>query len=180
MRQPVTDVILGRMTAALAVMIATASLGGCAAKAREMPLRTERIETGADTVETVRRQFEGTWDLQTFEIYPSPGKTVPQKARAVLIYDAFGNMTIDGRLEQPDAPSAAAEFLSYKGRIVIDLPNQQLRVVDAEGDNAKLPAQASTNYMRKYAFEGNTLVLSMVNPQGQTTAKTTWKKRTTS
>jgi hypothetical protein len=158
-------------------MLAVAALGACAAKPREMPLRTGRVEEGASTLESVRRQLEGTWDLQSFETYPAPGKTVTQKARAVLTYDAYGNMTIDGRLEQPDAAASAAEFLSYKGRIVIDVGTQQLRVVGAEGDNAKLPAEASTSLARKYAFEGDILTLSMVDSKGQTTAKTTWKKR---
>jgi hypothetical protein len=163
-------------------MLAVAALGACAAKPREMPLRTDRVEEGAGTLESVRRQLEGTWDLQSFETYPAPGKTVTQKARAVLTYDAYGNMTIDGRLEQagdasPAAASRAAEFLSYKGRIVIDVASQQLRVVGAEGDTAKLPAEASTNLARKYAFQGDVLTLSMVDPKGQTTARTTWKKR---
>ena len=161
-------------------MLVAAVMGGCAAKARETPLRTERIEDGTSSLETVRRQLEGTWDLLSFETYPAPGKTVTQKARAVLTYDAYGNMTIDGRLEQPDASSAAASFLSYKGRIVIDAANSQLRVVGAEGDTAKLPAEASTNLARKYAIEGDILTLSMVDAKGQSTAKTTWKKRATS
>jgi hypothetical protein len=161
----------------LPAAFALAALGGCAAKPREMPLRTNPVEEGAGTLETVRRQLEGTWDLQSFETYPAPGKTVPQKARAVLTYDAYGNMTIDGRLEQPDASSSAASFLSYKGRVVIDVASQQLRVVDATGDNSKLPAEASTNLVRKYSFQGDVLTLSMLSPSGQPTAQTTWKKR---
>ena len=150
---------------------------GCAAQRRETPLRTDRIEEGAGSLEVVRRQLEGTWDLLSFETYPAAGKTVTQKARAVLTYDAYGNMTIDGRLEQPDASSTAAQFLSYKGRIVIDIANSQLRVVGAEGDAAKLPKEASTNLARSYSFQGDILTLSMVDPKGQATAKTTWKKR---
>jgi hypothetical protein len=163
--------------AAMAAVVVVTGLGGCAAKPREMPLRTDRVEEGASTVESVRRQLEGTWDLQSFETYPAAGKTVTQKARAVLTYDAYGNMTIDGRLEQPDAPAAAAAFLSYKGQIVIDVANQQLRVVNAQGDTAKLPSEASTNLVRKYSLQGDALTLSMVDGKGQTTAKTVWKKR---
>lgn len=164
----------------LSAMLLAGVLGGCAAKPREMPLRTDRIEEGAGSLEAVRRQLEGTWDLQSFETYPAPGKTVTQKARAVLTYDAYGNMTIDGRLEQPDALPSAAEFLSYKGRIVIDVASNQLRVVDTTGDNAMLPAEASTNLVRKYSFQGDVLTLSMIDAKGQPTAKTTWKKRATS
>jgi hypothetical protein len=163
--------------ASLSVLLALALAAGCAAQRRETPLRTDRIEEGAGSLEVVRRQLEGTWDLQSFETYPAPGKTVTQKARAVLTYDAYGNMTIDGRLEQPDASSSAAEFLSYKGRIVIDAANSQLRVVGAEGDAAKLPKEASTTLVRKYAFQGDILTLSMVDAKGQPTAMTTWKKR---
>ena len=71
----------------------------------------------------------------------------------------------------------AAAFLSYKGQIVIDVANQQLRVVNAQGDTAKLPSEASTNLVRKYSLQGDALTLSMVDGQGQTTAKTVWKKR---
>jgi hypothetical protein len=180
MRRGLVNQTMLRATTGAWALLAVIVVGGCAAKARETPLRTDRIEEGTGSLEAVRRKLEGTWDLQSFETYPSPGKTVTQKARAVLTYDAYGNMTIDGRLEQPDASSAAAQFLSYKGRVVIDVATSQLRVVGAEGDAAKLPKEASTNLARQYAFQGDILTLSMVDARGQATARTTWKKRATS
>ena len=179
MGRRLADVAMRRAGAGLSAMLVVAVASGCAAKARETPLRTDRIEEGAGSLETVRRQLEGTWDLLSFETYPAAGKKVTQKASAVLTYDAYGNMEISGRLEQPGAASGAvASLLSYKGRVVIDVATQQLRVVGADGDSAKLPAEASTAYARKYAFQGDVLTLSMIDPKGQLTATTTWKKRT--
>ena len=153
-------------------------LTACSAAPRQRPIKMGDVDTGTGSVESARRQLEGTWELQSFETYPAAGQKVPQKATAVLTYDAYGNLEIVGRLEQPDQlPGAGAPLLSYKGRVVIDAGKQQLRVVNAQGDVSKLPSEASTQHLRQYAVEGDRLTLSMIDGAGQPTATTTWKKR---
>jgi hypothetical protein len=153
--------------------------GGCAKGApRGRPVEMGPVDTGAGSLEAVRRQLEGTWDLTRLEIYPATGSPRVQKAQAVLTYDAYGNMTIAGRLEQPDdTAAAAAPLLSYKGRAVIDTARQQLRLMDVEGPEAKVPDEVKPEMLRKYEFEGGTLHLSTIDASGRVNAKASWKKR---
>ncbi len=162
-----------------ATVLLALALCACSAAPRQRPIKMGEVDTGAGSVESARRQLEGTWELVSFETYPAPGQKIPQKATGVLTYDAYGNLEIVGRLEQPGgSPGAGAPLLSYKGRAVIDAGQQQLRVVDTQGDTSKLPSEASTQYLRRYVIDGDQLTLSMIDGAGHPTATTTWKRRT--
>jgi len=152
---------------------------GCAAKPRGRPVRMGPVDTGPGSLEAVRRQLEGTWDLVRIETYPASGQPRVHPAKAVLTYDAYANLSIDGRVEAPDQTSGAAEtLLSFKGRAVIDTDKQQLRLLDVQGPEAALPQEVSPAMLRKYAIdEAGTLSLSTVDDSGRVTAKATWKKR---
>jgi hypothetical protein len=165
-------------TVVLALAIGLAALPACSAAPRQRPVKMGDVETGTGSLESTRRQFEGTWDLVSFETYPESGKKVTQQATAVLTYDAYGNMEINGRLTQPGQTAAqAASLLTYKGKVVIDVEKRQLRVVNPQGDQKQLPAEASTALARQYSFANDMLTLSMVDTAGRPTASATWKKR---
>ena len=154
-------------TVVLALAVGLAALPACSAAPRQRPVKMGDVETGTGSLESTRRQFEGTWDLVSFETYPEPGKKVTQQATAVLTYDAYGNMEINGRLTQPGQTAAqAASLLSYKGKVVIDVEKHQ-----------QLPAEASTALARQYSFANDMLTPSMVDAAGRPTASATWKKR---
>jgi len=169
---------VSRHAGVLVLAMAAAALTACSAAPRQRPVKMGDVETGAGTLESTRRQLEGTWDLLSFETYPEPGKKVTQPATAVLTYDAYGNMEIIGRLAQPgQSAGLAAPLLSYKGRVVIDVEKHQLRVVETSGDDKQLPAEASTALARQYAVANGQLTLSMIDASGTAKASTTWKKR---
>jgi len=167
-----------RALVVLGVAVGFAGFVACSAAPRQRPVKMGDVETGSGTLESTRRQLEGTWDLVSFETYPAPGKKVTQQATAVLTYDAYGNMEINGRLVQPgQAAGAASPLLSYKGRVVVDVERRELRVIAQGGDEKQLPAEASTGLVRRYAVNGSDLTLSMIDAKGTTTATATWKKR---
>ena len=169
---------LTRAALVVGLAVGLAGLVACSAAPRQRPVKMGDVETGAGTLESTRRQLEGTWDLVSFETYPSPGKKVEQQATAVLTYDAYGNMEIIGRLtEAGQSAGAGAPLLSYKGRAVIDVDKHQLRIVPSSGDEKALPAEASTALVRQYSFTNDLLSLSMIDTAGKPTASTTWKKR---
>ena len=61
---------------------------------------------------------------------------MPVQATGILVYDEFGNLTIDAHTTDPAAPVAAREatMLSFKGRAVIDVEKRELKLMDLTGN----------------------------------------------
>ena len=172
-----------RRLIAAAACAALVAVAACASAPRGRPIPTTRIDSGGGTLESVRRQLEGQWDLVSLQTFPKPGaKPVEVKAKAVLTYDAYGNMTLKGRLDDQNYNDpATAPFLDFSGRAVIDVPRSQLRILDV-GANVEvaqeaLPKETSFDRVRKYSFEGDLLKLSTIDAQGNVTATASWRKR---
>jgi hypothetical protein len=168
-------------TAAFVTLLAAATLSGCAAAPLNEPMRMGPVDAGAGSVEAVRRQLSGSWDLVSLTAFESPsGAPVPMKAAAVLTYDDYGNLTMKGRVEEGQASAAASALLDYSGRAVIDVASHQLRLQAVEGTGALQPQRAETflTAVRTYAFEGDLLKISTINAEGNPTATTTWRRRT--
>src|SRR5262245_40821548 len=90
-------------------------------------------DEGGGAMELARRQLQGTWDLVALEYSPSGNDTrVPVTASGTLTYDDFGNLTINARSTDPNAPVAAREVdrLSFKGRAVIDTVKRELKLMN--------------------------------------------------
>jgi len=102
---------------------------------------------------------------------------VPVKATGTLNYDEFGNLTIDARTTDPDAPVAAREsdLLAFKGRAVIDAVHQELKLMDVTG-NVDPDEVLSTDRRRRFEFGAGTLRLSSVDEHGEVTAISTWRQ----
>lgn len=159
-----------------------ALLPGCAAKPRERPLPTSDIATGPQTIEYVRRQLEGTWNLERFEIIEA-GVPRDVRAQARLTYDAYGNLAVEGVVLDPlvanGTDAGRHPLLNYSGRIVIDPIKQEFRVADIRSD---APADENVRQVldpsqpRRYSFQDNQLTLVMVLPDGQPTARATFSR----
>jgi hypothetical protein len=141
------------------------------------------IPLGSDpssgSVEAARRQLTGTWDLVSLEsVPPSGGTRVPVKASGMLVYDEYGNLTIDAHTTDPAAPVAAREatLLTFKGRAVIDVPNSELKLMALTG-NVDPNEVLAPERRRKYVFEGELLKLSAIDAAGNVTSIATWKRR---
>ena len=67
-----------------------------------MPAKGSDVEAGAGSLEAVRRQLEGSWTLEWYDIYEN-GKRRRLPAGGDLVYDAYGNLTLHGELKQPQA-----------------------------------------------------------------------------
>jgi hypothetical protein len=141
------------------------------------------IPLGSDpssgSVEAARRQLTGTWDLVSLEsVPPAGGARVPVKASGMLVYDEYGNLTIDAHTTDPAAPVAAREatLLTFKGRAVIDVPNSELKLMALTG-NVDPNEVLAPERRRKYVFEGELLKLSAIDAAGNVTSIATWKRR---
>jgi hypothetical protein len=165
------------------LIVVVAILAGCKAQPRIRAVKAGDVDTGANSVEAARRQLEGTWDLETLETYATPGgpATKSEGASAVLTYDAYGNLEIMGKPGSLGSMPAAVELLTYSGRAVIDPVKQELRLQAVKGNtdpNATLGKEVGVGRVRRYKIENGVLTISVLDPSGQVSATTVWKKRT--
>jgi hypothetical protein len=136
-------------------------------------------EEGSGALESTRRQLTGTWELVALESAPrGDDARVPVQASGTLIYDDFGNLTIDAHTTDPAAPVAAREanILAFKGRAVIDLARSELKLMDVTG-NVNPDEVLAPERRRRYEITGDVLKLSSFNERGQVTAIATWRRR---
>ncbi len=157
------------------VLVISGFVFGCAKSPRTRPLQTSPI---GDSLTQVRKQLEGTWDLVSLVIATPDSANAAVNARGVLIYDSYGNLTIEARV--PDAGDGTpnpASMLSFKGRAVIDEARRELKLLDVKGDTGDLAPQVSPERTRRYEFDGDVLRLTSVDASGRVTAVATWRKR---
>ena len=165
----------------VAVAVALMASGCAGSPERGRPIPLGPVESGPNSLEAVRRVFEGQWDLVSAESYGASGQPAAIKAKGRLTYDAYGNLTVDARFdsgqEQPDG--SIASLLSYKGRAVIDVVASRLVLQDMQkrGESgAEAPEGMSTANARYYSFDGDLLTLTIKDAAGRTTAKTVWRR----
>jgi hypothetical protein len=161
-----------------AVFVTVAMAGACAVPAKPRPITVGKVDTGTGSLEAVRRQLQGTWTLVSLEATPAAGGALaPVKARGTLVYDDYGNLTIDANTSDPAAPAAARHggLMSFKGRAVIDTAKSELKLMDLTG-NVDPNAVLSPERRRRYAFSGETLTLSSIDAAGNVTSTAQWRK----
>jgi hypothetical protein len=162
-----------RLETLVAVIALSSLAAACAPKEREKPVPTSPI---GNELTTVRKQLEGTWGLVEAVVHQPGAKPEKVGARGTLIYDAYGNLEINGTVTDPAWAKAVGSVLTAKGRAVIDVANQRLVFQDIEG-NLKDAAPVSPDKARRYEFEGDLLRLTSLDAAGNVTAVTTWKRR---
>lgn len=128
-------------------------------------------------VEATRRLLSGTWALTSLQYSPTGGKLANVKATGTLTYDEFGNLTIDARTKDPNAPVAAREvnMMSFKGRAVIDPVKSELKMMSVTG-NVNPDEVLSPEWRRRYEVTPSTLKLTSFNEKGDVTAVSTWHR----
>jgi len=138
-----------------------------------------RADAEPGALEATRQKFFGVWQLVALEsVPPNGGARAPIAATGTLTYDEFGNLTIDARTTDRNAPVAAREVsrLSFKGRAVIDVPNSELKLMALTG-NVDPNEVLSPERRRKFEFTEDTLKLSSFDEKGVVTAISTWKRQ---
>ena len=169
----------GHSVGMLLALVSVGVLGGCAAGPGTRPMKGADVDTSSGSLEAVRRQLQGTWELVSLAVVPpGGGAPVPLAARGTLVYDEYGNLTVDAHTNDPNAPEAArtANLISFKGRAVIDAPKSELKLMDVTG-SVDPNTVISTERRRRFAFDGDLLKLSSLQPDGQVAATATWKRR---
>ena len=161
----------------IAMIVAVVVGMGCAAS-RQPPVQAGGVNTGPGSLDAVRRQLEGTWDLVTLAVMPALGAAlVPVAAQGTLTYDKNGNLSIDAKTSDSYAPVAAQSggVIAFEGKAVIDPAKSELQLTD-KGGNVDPKAKLSPE-RRRYAFEGDLLRLSSIDGAGRVTTTSTWRRR---
>lgn len=158
-----------------------AAVSACvSSRPRQRPVEGGAVSAGPNSLASVRKQLEGTWDLVSAEVVSAAGARTAIKAKAALTYDAYGNLSLKGAYEDPAATADQTAALNFSGRAVIDTQRQVLRLLDvqqSEGDFAALPPDIAARRERAYAFKGDLLTLTVKDSAGRVTAVNTWRRQ---
>jgi hypothetical protein len=165
------------------IITATAWLALCYACAPApiyRPIKVGDVDTGANSVEAVRRQFQGTWTLDNYYVYEGARRR-RLDAAAEMVYDEFGNLKMRGELKHPGAAAGTPPvLLNFSGRAVIDANTRQLRLMAVNSTGDAIPSaiadQVNPASMRHYEFQGSNLWLTINGANGTPTASSSWKK----
>jgi len=161
------------MAAALALPL----VSGCTAAPRVRPVKMGDVDTGANSVESVRRQLKGTWELVSLDVVEPSGQKVPAQATGRLTFDEYGNLAMKGTVT--GGPNLDPSALNLTGRVTIDPDLHAIRIGGVSAANAdakRIDPKLDASNVRYYAFEGDLLKTTLKNPSGVTTATATWKK----
>lgn len=161
----------------LGAVVALSPLAGCESAPRARPVKMGDVATGGDTVEAIRRQLKGTWDLVSLELVAANGTKTPVQATGRLTYDDYGNMAMKGNVAggQTIDPST----LNLTGQVAIDPAAHSFRFTQIQAgsaDERRVDPTIDATKVRYYEFQGDTLKTTLKDAKGATTAVAAWKK----
>jgi hypothetical protein len=158
--------------------VLTLALGaGCTAAPRVRPVKMGDVDTGLNSVESVRRQLKGTWQLESLDVFSPSGEKTTAQASGQLTFDDYGNLAMKGTIA--GAPNLDPSTLNLTGRVTIDTDLHAIRIGGVSAANAdakRIDPKLDATNVRYYEFQGDTLKTTLKNPSGVTTATATWKK----
>lgn len=163
-----------------AVLLSTLILvSACAGGPRQRPIPTGPVETGEGSLAAARKALQGSWALTSLEVVDASGARNPVKANGVLTLDAYSNLVISARIDDPRREKGLP--LDFTGRIVIDPDKRLFYPADVEGApdqrvDPKALAPVSSDKIRQYTITGDTLVVTYLDAAGRPTAVTTWRR----
>ena len=160
---------------AAAVVIAPC-LTGCQAAPRARPVEMGPVDAGINSMESVRRQLEGTWELVSLVVYTG-GEPQPADAKGRLTYDKYGNMSIAATISGGAHIEPAA--LNLSGRVTIDPGKKMLvfgGITAANADQRRVDPKLDASHVRYYEFDNDLLKTTTKDASGTTTATITWRK----
>jgi len=149
----------------------------CKGGPTDRPIKMSPVDTGPGSLEATRRALEGSWTLLSLELVDARGAKTAVKATGSLKYDAFGNMSIHGVVDDPAMQGKVV--LDYDGRIIIDTAKKQYLPAGLTSSQPVDPAQiapVSPDKIRRYELNGDSLVVTYLGETGHPTAVAHWQR----
>lgn len=136
------------------------------------------VETGSESVETVRRQLKGSWNLVALQLFSASGESTIANASGRLQYDEYGNMSMQANVTGAPAGFEAAA-LNISGRIAIDPVAREFQFQDVSArtpEERQIDPRLDASRRRHYELTGDVLKTTVRNASGAPVAVATWKK----
>src|SRR3954469_3729594 len=137
----------------LAAAVALPILPACESAPRVRAVKMGPVDSGADTVEAVRRQLKGTWQLVTLNLVGPDGARTPVDAEGQLQYDDYGNLSMRGTITGSDRIDPS--MLNMTGQATIDPVTHTVRfraVTAATPDERLIDPKLDFAHTRYYEF----------------------------
>jgi len=186
---------MGFRNHALVIAIcASVILAACAARPRQRPLNTTRIEPGENSMEAVRTRLQGRWTLVSLSLTAADGRQSAVDATGALTFDTFGNLAVEYRLSENGLQTleklgfkTPTAVISTTGNVAIDPVKQEITYVGKDGMtralafDPELAANRANPFalerVRHYSFAADDeLVLSTRHDNGKDAAVARWKR----
>jgi hypothetical protein len=165
--------------------IATLTVAACAKTPLQHPVKAGPTGSGAAALTAARQYLEGAWTLISYEIF-SPGRApIPVTGQGTLAYDAYGNLTIDVRVDAATAQLLADAGipttngrLSTSGRTVVDMQAHTLTyVLEGQPVLFALGGPLDLKRPRYWEVDGDVLTLTTKTDDGQAASIGRWRKQ---
>jgi len=173
---------LARSLVAIAAVVVVAQFPAPAVtQAAQRPVE---VNKPADPLIAARYQLQGRWDLISYEILP-PGKAKIQLlGKGTMIYDDYGNLEMNIRVDEPTARSLDEAgiptkdgVLLTKGRTVIDVQTQSLVfVLQGQPAFGAPSGPLGLNRRRFWQVDGQVLTLITKGDDGSPLSISKWQK----
>jgi hypothetical protein len=173
----------------LGVVLVAAGIGlspACASQPSQRPVKGGAVDTGPGTLAAARRYLEGTWSLESFDVYPVGAPPIALKGTGRLTYDGFGNMRVEvqtdpgtGGLLRKAGVDNVDGRISSDGRTIVDMQARTLAYVvegQPEGKTQVLGPLALRR-LRHWEVDGNLLTLTTKDDAGKPLSVSKWRKQ---
>jgi len=155
---------------------------GCGPAAGERPIQAGPVDTGAGTLTAARQFLEGRWVLESFEVYPDGSPPVTLKGAGTLVYDDFGNLTMEIQADEASSDvlrragiDVRDGVISTAGRTVVDMQHRTLTYV-LEGQAPLMRGPLGMHRPRHWVVDGNTLILTTKDEAGKPLSVGRWRR----
>lgn len=173
----------------LASAFLAAGLGlapACASQPSQRPVKGGAVDTGPGTLAAARRYLEGTWMLESFEVYPVGAPPIVLKGTGRLTYDGFGNMRVEvqtdpgtGGLLRKAGVENVDGRISSDGRTIVDMQARTLAYV-VEGQptgKTEVLGPLALRRLRHWEVDGSLLTLTTKDDAGKPLSVSKWRKQ---
>jgi hypothetical protein len=168
------------------LLLAAALAPACQSQPIQKPLKGDAVDTGPGTLAAARRYLEGTWSLESFEVYPASGPAIVLKGTGRLTYDAYANMRVEvqtdpgtGSLLKAAGVENVNGRIASDGRTIVDLQARTLAYV-VEGQpkgQTEVLGPLALRRLRYWQVDGNLLTLTTKDDAGKPLSISKWRKQ---
>jgi len=142
------------------------------------------VESGPGTAAAARKFLEGRWGLLSFEVLPPGQAPIRVNGSGTLVYDAFGNLDVEIRVDEATAGaleragiSSTRGRISMSGRTAIDIQARTLTYFFAGQAPLGAPSgPLALNRTRYWQVADNILTLTTRGDDGQPLSVGRWQK----